>query len=224
MTSQRVAVFIDYQNVYRGARSMFDLNGKHYTRGQIRPLSVGLLVRGPKDSNRELVSINCYRGLPSYEHNPRGFNAAQRQISSWVSRGGGLVRAYTRPINYRDPSRPQEKGVDVAIAVDFVLGFQQGLFDVGVIFSDDTDLYPALEAVERMGGPGHVEVASWHNPDRHIRPVQLTSSTAPLRVLGHKEFLHAEDQTDYMQHTGTKLHSMPHIQPSQPPTALLEAG
>jgi uncharacterized LabA/DUF88 family protein len=37
------------------------------------------------------------------------------------------------------------------LAVDFASGAHAGRFDVGVIVSTDTDLYPALEAVREYG-------------------------------------------------------------------------
>ncbi len=46
------------------------------------------------------------------------------------------------------PRRPaQEKGIDVALAVDFVTMVARGECDVAILFSSDTDLLPALEAV-----------------------------------------------------------------------------
>lgn len=56
---------------------------------------------------------------------------------------------YRRPLRY--PSQwpngggaPQEKGVDVALAVDLVQLTYQGGFDIAVVCSHDTDLSPAL--------------------------------------------------------------------------------
>ena len=52
------------------------------------------------------------------------------------------------------PSRKaQEKGIDVALAVDFVMMAVAEEYDVGVLMSTDTDLKPALEAVVALGGP-----------------------------------------------------------------------
>lgn len=65
-----------------------------------------------------------------------------------------VVEYCERPLVYPPdyPSRPaREKGVDVQLAVDFVSGALAGRFDVGIIMSTDTDLYPALEAVRSYG-------------------------------------------------------------------------
>jgi hypothetical protein len=36
----RVALFLDWQNVYRGAREAFGLNSKFHTAGQIYPVTL----------------------------------------------------------------------------------------------------------------------------------------------------------------------------------------
>jgi hypothetical protein len=54
--------------------------------------------------------------------------------------------------------REEEKGIDVALAIDFVTMAVRGEYDVGVIMSTDTDLKPALEAVAQMRGSPYPEV------------------------------------------------------------------
>lgn len=44
-----------------------------------------------------------------------------------------------------------EKGVDVQIAVDLLVGAYENLYDTAVLVSSDTDLLPALEKVRLMG-------------------------------------------------------------------------
>ena len=56
----------------------------------------------------------------------------------------------TRSLRYPRgwPTVPaQEKGIDVALAVDFVKLAVEGDYDVGVMLSTDNDLLPALEVV-----------------------------------------------------------------------------
>lgn len=52
------------------------------------------------------------------------------------------------------PAQPaQEKGIDVALAVDVVMMAARREFDVGVLFSSDTDLVP-VPAFRGQCGPG----------------------------------------------------------------------
>jgi hypothetical protein len=81
----RVAVFIDYQNVYRGARTAFGLEQASFVEGQINPLLVGRLLTdlGRRvDPHRELVAVRIYRGEPSPSRSPVGQAACQRQVAA----------------------------------------------------------------------------------------------------------------------------------------------
>jgi hypothetical protein len=82
------------------------------------------------------------------------------QASEWTrDRRVTIVR---RQLNYRGwPRLPgQEKGIDVAIAVDLMYLAIRGDYDALVLFSSDTDLLPALKAIVSLR-LGHVEVACW---------------------------------------------------------------
>jgi len=198
--SQRVAVFIDYQNVYQRARGAF--GATHHMDGQIRPLAAGLALRGP---SRDLVAVHVYRGLPSSTRDPKGYEAAQRQIAAWSASAPDVVSPHTRPLNYRVPSNPREKGIDVMLAVDFVTGILQNLWDVGIIFSDDTDLHPALEAVGELRGPGHCELAGWRDPTRSgPRIVQSGGQTVFTRLLDGPDYERLRDNQDYTHRNARK--------------------
>ena len=134
----RVAVFIDYQNVYKSARSAFLLDGHGHLDGQVYPRRVGLLVvdRGRAvDASRELVSVAVYRGEPSPKHSPKGQAACQRQVRYWDSQA--LVRSSTRPLKYyphqdrwgNQTWEPREKGIDVRIALDMARGAMRDDYD-----------------------------------------------------------------------------------------------
>ena len=65
MMATRVAVFIDYQNVYRGARRAFFNESDPGVLGQIDPWRLALLLRGMRGETRELVAVHVFRGLPT---------------------------------------------------------------------------------------------------------------------------------------------------------------
>lgn len=44
-----------------------------------------------------------------------------------------------------------EKGVDVQMAVDLLVGAYEDKYDVAIIISSDTDLIPAMEKVKNLG-------------------------------------------------------------------------
>ncbi len=92
------------------------------------------------------------------------------------------------------PNQPaQEKGIDVALAIDFVRLAIQKRYDVGILVSRDTDLIPCLETVIELG-LAHVEVAELA---RHQPPT--TPRRQPPRVyhLTQTDYHAVHDPTDY---------------------------
>ena len=139
LLTKRVAVFVDYQNVYMGARHCFFPGGTdNHVDGQIDPLKLGKCLAGP---DRELSEVRVYRGLPSSAEDSKGYGAADRQMALW--RQSNKVKPLTRPLNYRDRAHPKEKGIDVMLAVDLAVSMYRGDYDVAILFSADTDLLPA---------------------------------------------------------------------------------
>lgn len=169
----RVAVFIDYQNVYKGARSAFGYeDSTDFTHGQVFPRRLGIVVtdRGRAiDPERVLEKVVVFRGEPSGLHSPRGLAACQRQTRFWNAQN--LVTAVTRPLKYYPnawDSRgnvtdwiAREKGIDVLIALAMVVGAIRDEFDVAVVCSADSDLAPAVEQVREFGK--RCEVFGWRS-------------------------------------------------------------
>lgn len=196
-TQDRLALFVDYQNCYRGARSAFFHDDDPAPRGQVRPRQLGMRLAERGEVRRVLVGVFVYRGLPSSSRDSKGFGAAERQIAHWQRES--LVRAWSRPLNYRDPSRPQEKGVDVKIAVDMVTMAMRDEFDIAVLFSNDTDFVPAIESVMNIKGSDLAcEVATWVPSDgRRIKPIQLAGRRLWVNRLSRADYNRVEDNTDY---------------------------
>ena len=198
MAPKRVAVFIDYQNVYRSARRTFGLDHGPHWEGQVHPQRLGLVLKGVGDDSRELVAVRVYRGMPSSRHDSRGYGAASRQIAAWRSQASTTV--IVRPLRYprsypSDP--PQEKGIDVCIALDYVMMALHDEYDVGVLFSADTDLIPALEVVARERGPSSCEVAAWKAADGPARRLRIKSANIWCHLLTLSRYKHVHDPTDY---------------------------
>ncbi|MFJ6376080.1 NYN domain-containing protein [Pseudarthrobacter oxydans] len=71
-----------------------------------------------------------------------------------------LFRGTYPPMVY-GPSRlrPKEAGVDVRLGLDFVKAAESRKFDVVVLFSSDSDLFPAVQDAVRTST--RVELAAW---------------------------------------------------------------
>ncbi len=71
--------------------------------------------------------------------------------------------------------------------------------DVGILFSSDTDLVPALEAVLALR-PGEVvacEVAAWAAPGRRPRSLSVRGAVIRSHHLTETDYRAVADPTDY---------------------------
>jgi uncharacterized LabA/DUF88 family protein len=172
----RVAVFIDWQNVYMAARRAFGLERMPVERGNFSPYRLAqiLAVANGRGRAGALVRVELHRGLPSQRYDRTGYIATHRQASVWKAEGPGTVVSKLRPLRYRNypDEAPVEKGVDVALAVSAIEATLRGQCDVAIVFSHDTDLLPVPEAIVRLAGADRVETAAWVSPSfRHrLRP------------------------------------------------------
>jgi len=190
---QRVAVFIDYQNVHLSARNKFLPSGTPGHHGHVDPVRVARRIVSGRRLGGELTVVRVYRGRPSPDHQPEAARASDRQADRWAR--DPRVVVVRRQLRYPKawPAEPaQEKGIDVALAVDFVRLACESAYDVGVLFSRDTDLVPALETVRDLGA--HVEVASWKGTSR----LRFPDSQLPwCHYLDADDYAACRDYTDY---------------------------
>jgi uncharacterized LabA/DUF88 family protein len=167
----RVAVFFDWMNVYKQARTAFGLQGRGVD-GQIEPLKLArLLAAGNKRrGDGQLVRVEVHRGQPIPSQDRVGELAVTLQAQAWEAAGPpGLVKAQLRPLRYEPGMPPQEKGVDVLLASHAVEWAALGKADVVIVVSHDSDLRAVVEAIARISGPTHVETASWKSDSYHKR-------------------------------------------------------
>lgn len=198
---ERVILFIDYQNAYRGARDIFFGAGNHPSaNGQFDPLKLGLMLASRSRVERELVQVRVYRGLPNSTRDPRGHAAARSQISLWQQ--DPRVVVITRPLKYPrgnnpDGLKPTEKGIDVQLAVDFATMAVRAEYDTGILMSRDTDLLPALEFVSSTDVRARCETASWRQEGRHFGRLTIGNSLPYCHWIDAVQFAEITDETNY---------------------------
>ncbi len=199
----RVVVFLDYQNVYRRARAAFhDEINDPAVNGQIDPLALAQLITSRGAVARELTQVRVYRGRPDSARQPDSYGANLRQCVAW-GHLSPMVNVTTRTLRYPlnwPAERAQEKGIDVALAVDFVVMAVRTEYDVGVIMSTDTDLKPALEAVTTLRGAKaypRCEVAAWSVPGGHSRRLAVDATNLWCHWLNRQDYDRVADLTDY---------------------------
>jgi uncharacterized LabA/DUF88 family protein len=190
--SVRVVVFLDYQNVYMGAREAFHAFGSRPQDGQVDPYKLGdLIVSRGQQFDRELAEVRVYRGQPDSQRDPHGYAANDRQCRHWQSlpKTAVITRTLRYPRNWPQ-EREHEKGIDVQLAIDLVAAAVRVEYDVGILMSTDTDLKPALEFVRDMQGNPYprCEVAAWSSPHGYSRR---------LSIAGRQIWCHWLDASDY---------------------------
>ena len=197
----QVVVYIDSQNTYKGARDAFFATGpRHFTDGQFNPLGVGdlLVSRAPSGFDRVLKQVRVYTGRPDATQQPKSYGPHMRQCSLWQAAG---VKVLWKPLRYPHDfpaSDPEEKGIDVQLAVDLVTHAISGYFDIGIVFSTDTDLRPALEWVARRPDRiPRVELAAWSSSTSNRRIHVDAPTNTWCHWLDYSAYREVSDPTDY---------------------------
>ncbi len=141
--SERVFIIVDGNNFYHRLKEL-----------EFRPLLsfdyekfVQFLLR----KGRVLVSKNYYIGAVREEpNNPKSkqLMVGQRKLTGKLQKQGWVVR-FGQLLKTEDGSY-HEKGVDVQIAVDILVGAYENLYDTVILVSSDTDLIPALAKAREM--------------------------------------------------------------------------
>ena len=151
----RVAVFYDWQNVYKTAREAFGWTNMPNEYGNFSPYQLAriLAAGNGRGASGELVRVEIHRGLPSQKLDAVGYAANRRQSAAWMKEDPQTVIPRLRPLRYpyRYPQEPAvEKGVDVNLALGAIEMVLTDACDVAIVFSHDTDLAPLPEAIARL--------------------------------------------------------------------------
>jgi uncharacterized LabA/DUF88 family protein len=196
---QSVIVFIDYSNMYLAAREVFFTGPPPSPPlcGQFDPIAFANLVCGRRplgtpNEPRNLNQVRVYVGRPDASRDSKTASAHMRQCTEWERRGVLVVH---RPLRYPRSwlaESAKQKGVDVALAVDFVVLAIDSKFDVGIVASADTDLRPAIEYVLNRG-IASAEVAAWKRQPR----LSVEGRQLWCHILSQNDFDGVADKRDY---------------------------
>lgn len=202
----RVVLYLDYQNVYMGARGAFHPFGTSPQAGQIDPLQLGELITERSPFDRQLAEVRVYRGQPDSQKDPRGYAANDRQCAAWrrLDRTTVVTRTLQYPRTWPQ-EKEREKGIDVQVAIDIVAMAVRDEYDVAVLMSTDTDLKPALEFVSKLAGDPYprCEVAAWSSPQGHSRRLSIPGGQIWCHWLSESDYLTVADPTNYAEGTGS---------------------
>ena len=140
MDKERVFILIDGNNFYHRLKELELINLLTLDYEKLTKFLI---------SRRFLVSKNYYIGAIREEsNNPKSkqLMSGQRKLTgnlqkdNWVMKFGHMLKA----------DGYHEKGVDVQIATDILIGAYENLYDTAILVSSDTDLIPALAKAREM--------------------------------------------------------------------------
>lgn len=136
MAKEGVCVYIDGSNFYNRLKEAgLIVNGKRFDYGAFVKNLVG---------ERTCVSKRYYVGIVSnFDNSAKSqlmVKNQQKFLSELQKEGFDIKRG---KILY-DGNKIREKGVDVKLATDLIIGAVDNLYDAAIIVSSDTDLIPAI--------------------------------------------------------------------------------
>lgn len=137
---ERVFIIIDGNNFYHRLK---ELNLSNLLSFDYEKFAQFLVSR------RESVSKNYYIGAIREERN----NPKSKELMIGQQKLVGKLQKGNWDINFGHMLKSDgyhEKGVDVQIAVDIIIGAYENLYDTMILVSSDTDLIPALVKARAM--------------------------------------------------------------------------
>ncbi|MCX6718554.1 MAG: NYN domain-containing protein [Candidatus Staskawiczbacteria bacterium] len=138
---EKVAVYIDGNNFYKYLKNK-EINfpkGVKFNFNKFIDYIIG---------NRECVSKRYYVGIARNldgTDKSKQIVAGQQKFVSKMERDGFIIK---RGRVMYDKGKIREKGTDVKMAVDLIIGAVDNIYDTAVLVSSDTDLIPAIKYVK----------------------------------------------------------------------------
>jgi Uncharacterized conserved protein len=144
--------FFDGQNLFQHAMKAFGHFHPNYGPQKLHALVCAKMGWTP-------TLVRFYTGVPDQAHSPMWAAYWSNRVLS-MKRAG--IHVTTRPLRYHEETvetvqgmttvlTPQEKGIDIRIALDLVSCAIAEQFDAAVIFSQDQDLAEAVREIRAVG-------------------------------------------------------------------------
>src|SRR5439155_18417104 len=91
--TQRLVVFVDAQNVYKGARRAFFNDDDPHIYGNFDPVKLGELIcsRPAKGTESLLSQVRVYTGRPDATRQPQSYGPHMRQCATWKANGAIII-------------------------------------------------------------------------------------------------------------------------------------
>lgn len=198
MENARVGFVIDYQNMHLTAHNLFTPNLKKQA-SLLHPLLLSecVLMRRAQFFKQQVVQlkitqIRVFRGLPSNKQEPQKYAQNLSQKSEWSKDKRVIIEYLEFKYRTKQGLPPQEKGIDVLTALNFVEMAQSGDFDLVILMTHDTDLLPALKMANLVAGV-QIETAGWAG----LNKLRTNQKKLFHTYLTDEDFKYSLDRKDY---------------------------
>jgi hypothetical protein len=119
--------------------------------------------------------------MPDRVRDPKATKVFRAEQNRWSQ--DGLVQASYQPMVYGQ-SAPKEAGVDVRLGLDFVKAAESHAYDAIVLFSGDSDLFPAIQ--DAVQTTTRVELAAWSKSAEIPGNLLSRRATQSFRLWTHR--------------------------------------
>lgn len=164
-TNERVAVFIDGSNLYHKLKDLKIPNTINFS-------YAGLCKKLARD--REIISCRYYVGaIRARDDDKKGQSLRANQLKLFNNLNAQEFTIKKGNFLFNDGGF-HEKGVDVKLAVDLLVGAYDDIWDTAILISSDSDLNPAIKKVKHLNKK--VEYVGFsHNPCYSLQKVSTLS-------------------------------------------------
>ncbi|MDO8470685.1 MAG: NYN domain-containing protein [bacterium] len=141
---ERVAIYIDGSNFYKYLKG----TGLDFPKGtRLNFSKFAEFLTGDRVCVSKRYYIGIARNFDNSEKSKQMVKGQQKFLQGLENEGFNIKRGR---IMY-DGGRIREKGTDVKIATDLIVGAVDDIYDTAILVSSDTDLIPALQYIRYRG-------------------------------------------------------------------------
>ena len=176
MSKERVLILIDGSNFY------FSLKRLELPKHRVTEFNFGEFVKWLA-SGRQISGRNYYIGVVRAKSNDKKGQKLRRDQQRLFAHLRSKKNKFITIHGYlmKSDGAYHEKGVDVRIAVDLVVGAYEDNFDSAILISSDTDLIPAIQHVQKL--KKRVEYIGFSSPPKTQPSYGLIKTCSQSRVL-----------------------------------------
>ena len=139
---ERVAVYIDGSNFYNYLKDE-EINFPKGTKFDFKSF-VDFLVGNERECVSRRYYTGVFRNIDGSEKTNKLVKGQQKFFTNIQKDGFVIKRGRIMPFG----SAYKEKGTDVKISVDLIVGAVDNLYDTAILVSSDTDLIPAIRYIK----------------------------------------------------------------------------